>query len=114
MEKYGASRAMAYRRLKAKHGGQLGKMARSGNGHDHLDQHPDGYHPTPPYGTRALLAFERFESVICEPACGDGAMSRILEAAGHTVIGTGFGRGGHDFLTDHTTYAGSHRDEPDV
>jgi hypothetical protein len=48
--------------------------------------------------------------VIWEPACGDGAISRILEAAGHEVISTdlvdrGYGRGGHDFLTDHTTRA---------
>ena len=48
--------------------------------------------------------------MIWEPACGDGAMSRILEAAGHTVISTdlvdrGYGRGGHDFLADHETMA---------
>jgi hypothetical protein len=31
---------------------------------------------------------ERFNGDIWEPACGDGAMSRELAAAGHTVIST--------------------------
>ena len=104
------SRATVFRRLKAKRGAQLAKMARSGNGRDHLNQHPDGFHPTPPRGTHALLAVEILPGMLWECACGDGDISRILESAGFEVISTdlvnrGFGRGGHDFLADHTTFA---------
>jgi hypothetical protein len=37
----------------------------------------DDFYPTPPEGTRALLSVERFEGPIWEPACGDGAISRV-------------------------------------
>ena len=64
--------------------------------------------PTPPRGTLALLARESFKGVLWECACGDGAVSAILEAARFDVISTdlvdrGYGRGGHDFLTDNAT-----------
>jgi len=41
---------------------------------------------------------ESFEGQIWEPACGDGAISRVLEAAGYQVISTdlidrGYGQG---------------------
>ena len=108
MAKEGISRATAFRRLKAKREAQLAKLARLGNGRDHLNQHRDGWHPTPPRGVFALLTVESFAGVLWEPACGDGAISRILEAAGHQVLSTdlvfrGYGRGDHDFLTDHVT-----------
>jgi hypothetical protein len=50
---------------------------------------------------------ETFEGSIWEPACGDGAISKVLEAAGYTVISTdlvdrGYGHGGHDFLKSET------------
>jgi len=110
MDKDGVSRATAFRRLKAKHKARLAKAARMGNGRDHLNQHPDGYYPTPPRGTRALLARESFKGVLWECACGDGAISRILEAAGFEVISTdlvdrGYGRCGHDFLADNASLA---------
>lgn len=63
-----------------------------------------GY-PTPADVTRALLIFLALQPcTIWEPACGDGAMSRVLESVGHTVISTdirhtGYGEGGVDFLT---------------
>lgn len=104
----GVPRRTAFYRLKAKRKTRLAKAARMGNGRDHLNQHPDGFYPTPPRGVRALLAHEAFAGVIWECACGDGAISRILEAAGFEVISTdlvdrGYGRGGHDFLADHAT-----------
>jgi hypothetical protein len=104
----GVSRATAFRRLKAKHKARLAKAARMGNGRDHLNQHPDGYYPTPPRGAHALLARESFKGLVWEPACGEGAISGILEAAGLEVITTdlvdrGYGRGGHDFLADNAT-----------
>ena len=108
--KHGVSRATVYRRLKAKHEARLAKAAPTGNSRDHLNAHREGWHPTPPRGTYALLSVESFAGVIWECACGDGAISRILEAVGFTVVSTdrfdrGYGRGGHDFLTDHTTLA---------
>ena len=63
------------------------------------------FYPTPPDVTVALLDFLQLDSTtIWEPACGDGAMSKVLSAAGHDVHSTdlrddsGFGIGGTDFL----------------
>lgn len=63
---------------------------------------PD-YYPTPEWATHALVASEEFEGDIWEPACGDGAMSRVLETTGCPIISTdlfdrGFGEPGVDFL----------------
>ena len=63
------------------------------------------FYPTHPGATRALLSVERFDGPIWEPACGDGAMSQVLEAAGHEVVSTdliarGYGEGGCDFLME--------------
>ena len=66
---------------------------------------PEGdFYPTPPEATLALLAKEKFEGPIWEPACGDGAISKVLEDAGYTVwssdlIDRGYGEAPHDFLT---------------
>ena len=64
---------------------------------------PFEFYPTPPEATRALLSVEAFYGPIWEPACGRGAISTVLEAAGHTVISTDlvrrdFGQGGVNFL----------------
>jgi hypothetical protein len=62
------------------------------------------FYPTPEKGTLALLAVESFGPKIWEPACGDGAMSKVISAAGYDVLSTdirtdtGFGHGGIDFL----------------
>ena len=61
------------------------------------------FYPTPPEATRALLSVESFEGSIWEPACGDGAISKVLEAAGYDVVSTdlidrGYGQGGQNFL----------------
>lgn len=61
------------------------------------------FYPTPPEAVRALLSMESFEGSVWEPACGDGAISRVLEAAGYQVVSTdlidrGYGAGGQDFL----------------
>jgi hypothetical protein len=68
---------------------------------------PHDFYPTPPEGTRALLRVERFAGSIWEPACGNGAISKVLLAAGYKVISTdlinrGFGTGGINFLTETT------------
>ena len=63
------------------------------------------FYPTPPEVTRALLDFWRLpRGVIWEPACGDGAMSRVLEDYGYGVISSdlrdsGYGDSGVDFLS---------------
>ena len=68
----------------------------------------DDFYPTPPKATRALLSVEKFVGNIWEPACGDGAISRVLEEAGYSVISTdlidrGYGTAAVDFLLDYTT-----------
>jgi hypothetical protein len=62
------------------------------------------FYPTPPEATLALLSKETFEGPIWEPACGDGAISKVLEEHGHIVwssdlIDRGYGKAPHDFLT---------------
>ena len=61
------------------------------------------FYPTPPEATRALLSVESFDGSIWEPACGRGAISKVLEATGHQVVSTDliqrdYGVGGIDFL----------------
>lgn len=68
----------------------------------------EDFYPTPPEMTRALLSVEKFDGDIWEPACGDGAMSRVLQDAGYAVTSTdlvdrGFGEGGRDFLMEAAT-----------
>jgi hypothetical protein len=43
---------------------------------------------TPAPAPRALLEVESFDGTIWEPACGPGAIVRVLRAAGHHVIAT--------------------------
>ena len=71
---------------------------------------PHDFYPTPPVGTRALLSVERFHGSIWEPACGDGAISKVLAAQRYHVVSTdlvhrGYGIGGINFLTETTTRA---------
>lgn len=44
------------------------------------------FYPTPPEAVRALLAVEDLAPTIWEPACGNGAISTLLEEAGYGVI----------------------------
>jgi hypothetical protein len=65
---------------------------------------------TPPVAIEALLKVECFDGPIWEPACGDGSISRLLEAAGHGVVSTdlvdrGYGTTGVDFLAQRETRA---------
>lgn len=46
---------------------------------------PDFY-ITPAWGTRALIAMEKFEGSILEPCCGNGAMAKVLKETGNRVI----------------------------
>jgi hypothetical protein len=72
---------------------------------DPANRETHDFYPTWPAATRALLSAERFDGPIWEPACGDGAMSKELEADGYEVISTdlidrGYGEGGRDFLME--------------
>jgi predicted RNA methylase len=55
--------------------------------HPHADRGLDLYE-TPGVAVRALLQVERLSGTIWEPACGRGAIARVLREAGHNVIAT--------------------------
>lgn len=61
------------------------------------------FYPTDPALTRALLSVETFSGGVWEPACGDGAMAKIMGESGIEVTSTdlvdrGHGVPGVDFL----------------
>lgn len=63
---------------------------------------PD-FFPTPRWATFALIDNEKFLGNIWECACGDGAMSRVLQETTSPVLSSdlyerGYGESGHDFL----------------
>ena len=67
------------------------------------DRRSHDFYPTPDWVTQALLKHVTLRGRVWEPCCGDGAMARVLERAGHKVVATdlvdrGFGRGGVDFF----------------
>src|SRR5258708_12941292 len=64
---------------------------------------PD-FFPTPRWATFALIENEKFAGDIWECACGDGAMSRVLEETSRSVFSSdlhnrGYGESDRDFLT---------------
>lgn len=63
---------------------------------------PD-FFPTPAWATHALIDNEAFKEDIWESACGNGAMSDVLEKTGQQVFSSdlfdrGYGEAGVDFL----------------
>src|SRR6516165_6894634 len=58
--------------------------------HRHVDRGLDAYF-TPEAATLSLLALEALPASIWEPACGDGAISRVLIAHGHDVVSSDIG-----------------------
>lgn len=73
--------------------------------HQPAARQADDFYATPRSAIEQLLNVEPFHGAIWEPACGDGAISRVLQERCHTVISTdlvdrGFGRGGIDFLME--------------
>lgn len=46
------------------------------------------YYATDPKAVEMLLEMETFAPVIWEPACGEGHISKVLQAHGHEVIST--------------------------
>lgn len=68
------------------------------------DRETHDYYATEPKATELLMALEKFNPVILEPACGEGHIGKVLERHGYEVIGQdlidrGYGEGGIDFLT---------------
>lgn len=77
---------------------------------DAVNRERDDFYPTPPEATRALLSVERFVGDIWEPACGDGAISKVLIDSGYEVVSSdlidrGYGTPNVDFLLDFHTRA---------
>jgi hypothetical protein len=61
------------------------------------------FYPTPAWVTECLLSKVRLRGPVWEPCCGDGAIAKVLTAAGHEVVATdladrGFGAAGIDFF----------------
>jgi hypothetical protein len=70
------------------------------------------WYPTPSYATQSLLDREKFESPIREPACGDGAISKVLEKNGYSVISSdlfpyGYAEYGIDFTARNELHVGA-------
>jgi hypothetical protein len=60
---------------------------------------------TPRWVTRVILPYIPSGSVIWEPACATGKMSKVLKSAVNTDLVTNYGRSGVDFLsTDGYSY----------
>lgn len=73
--------------------------------HKPIDRERDDFYATPRSAVEQLLRVESFHGPIWEPACGNGAISRVLQDHGYTVISTdliarGYGVAGHDFLLE--------------
>lgn len=67
---------------------------------------------TPAWCTEVLLKYVDFTGGICEPACGDGAVVKVLEAAGHGVLASDIAPEMkdafvHDFFAGHKNGAGN-------
>lgn len=50
------------------------------------EERGNNLYETPPEGMAVLLGLEEFLPLVLEPSCGRGAISRVLEAAGHEVM----------------------------
>jgi hypothetical protein len=67
------------------------------------DRQSHDFYPTPDWVTAVLLKHVKLNGPVWEPCCGDGAMARVIEQAGHPVVATdlvdrGFGQGGVDIF----------------
>lgn len=87
----------------------LGAAIAGGNG----KRRAHDFYPTPPDAGFALLSCIRdWPLEVLEPACGDGALSRVLETAGFNVtssdlIDRGYGCAPVDFLSDVKEWRGA-------
>lgn len=63
------------------------------------------FYATPEIAVTSLLSREKFGQTILEPCCGNGAVAKVIEAAGHKVVARdlydwGYGETGRDFIVD--------------
>lgn len=65
------------------------------------------FYPTPPWATQALLDREMFQGHILEPACGDGAMAKVIMANGYSVTSSDLIDRGFGTQKDAFSYFGS-------
>lgn len=49
-----------------------------GSSRQNGEREKDDFYPTPTYAIEKLLEVEEFEPIVWEPACGDGAISKVL------------------------------------
>lgn len=78
--------------------------------HKPADREADDFYATPRSAIEQLLQVERFDGDVWEPACGDGAISRVLQDCGYRVESTdlvdrGYGASGIDFLLEQKALA---------
>ena len=71
--------------------------------HSETERQTEDYYATPNIATELLCGLETFSKNILEPACGQGAISKVLEKYGYNVesmdlVDRGYGKGGVDFL----------------
>lgn len=71
--------------------------------HSETERQTEDYYATPDIATELLCGLEVFSKNILEPACGEGAISKVLKKYGYNVesmdlIDRGYGKGGVDFL----------------
>ena len=69
------------------------------------DREKNDFYPTPENATESLLDRQKFDGDIWECACGDGAMSKVMESYRYNVLSTdlidrGYGQSGIDFLLE--------------
>ena len=60
----------------------------TGTGRHRLADRKDDLYETPPQAVHALLRVEQIPRFVWEPACGPGAIVKVLREAGHTVVAT--------------------------
>ncbi len=77
-----------------------GLASGTGNKRDLLANRKDDLYETPAVAVETLLRIEALPPVIWEPACGPGAIARVLRGAGHVV-----------YATDLVDYASPDQDE---
>jgi len=76
----------------------LGSMMAGGN--PKRDRQTDDWYPSPPEVTQAILEVEQFDGTIWEPCCGDGAIGKLIEAAGYTVVASDINPRGYGVKRD--------------
>lgn len=81
-----------------------GKPRRFGDGRAGYKRHPDDWYVEEVAAVEALIATERFEGAIHDPACGAGNIPRVFARHGFAVSGSdlksrGYGTPDVDYLT---------------